>query len=326
VIGRRHALAMLAGFAGVWPALARAQAAVPVLGYLGSGAPDDAADSLPGLHQGLREAGYVEGDNLAIEFRWAEGDYDRLPALAADLIVRRVTVILCGALPATVAAKQATATIPIVFVMGADPVKQGIVESLARPGGNLTGVTQLYGALGGKRLELLRDLMPAAATIAVLSNPSNPNARNHLGDVRAAAHALGKRVEVLDASSPAEVDAAFAAMPKRGIGAALVADDPAFRGWRRQIVALAAQHRVPTVHFGRDFVVEGGLISYGSSTRENMRLAGGYIARILKGARPAELPVLQPVAFELVVNLRAARALGLDVPAVLLERADEVIE
>ena len=321
---RRDTVRLLAA-ACVWPGVAQAQQA-PVLGYLGSGSRSDSEDSMPGLHQGLREAGFVAGRNVEVEYLWADGSYDRLPALAASLVSRRVDVILCGALPAAVAAKQATTEIPIVFIVGADPVKQGLVDSLARPGGNLTGVTQLFGALGGKRLQLLREIVPSAATVAVLSNPRNPNAQNHLDDVRTAARAMGIRTEVLTAAGPAEIDAAFARMVELGAGAALIADDPMFRGRRTQIAGLAARHAMPAIHFNRDFVLAGGLVSYGSSTRENARLAGGYVARILRGAKPAELPVLQPTAFELVINLKTARALGIEVPPLLLTRADEVIE
>jgi putative tryptophan/tyrosine transport system substrate-binding protein len=322
---RRRDLAWLLAVGCAVPSVAWAQPA-PTVGYLGSGAPGDAEDSLPGLYQGLEEAGFVAGRNVDMLHLWGEGNDDRLPALAAELVSRGVAVILCSALPATVAAKQATTTIPIVFVSGADPVRQGIVESLARPGGNLTGVTQLYGALGGKRLELLREIVPGMRTVAVLSNPLNPNARNHLNDVEAAARTMGIGTAVLNADAPAQIDVAFARLAELEVGGALIADDPMFRGRRSQITALAVRHTVLAIHFGRDFVLAGGLLSYGSSARENMRLAGGYVGRILKGAKPAGLPVLQPTSFELVINLKAAKVLGLSVPLALLARADEVIE
>lgn len=283
-------------------------------------------DLLRSFEQGLREAGYVEGRNLALEYRWAEGRYARLPAMAAELVERRVAAIFCAALPAAVAAKQASATIPMVFVMGADPAKQGIVASLARPGGNLTGVTQLFGALGGKRLQLLHEMVPAAATFVLLSNPRNPNAENQLDEVRVAARVMGKRVEVLRAGDAAEIDTAFAGVARLGAGAMLVADDAMFFFQRKQVIALAARHAVPVMHFERSFVTDGGLVSYSPSGRESWRLAAGYLGRILNGAKPGDLPVLQPTAFELVINLKTAKALGVTIAPTLLARADELIE
>jgi putative ABC transport system substrate-binding protein len=300
------------------------QPAAPVIGFLSS--LDAGSDSSGGLRRGLEEAGYAVGRNVLIEMRHAEGDYGSLPSLAADLVARRVAVIIGAGLPAALAARQATSTIPIVFVSGADPVKQGLVASLSRPGGNATGITQLYGALGSKRLELLKELVPAAAVVGVLGNPRNPNIEDHLAEVQAAARVLGRQIRLLSASSPPEIDAAFDTLRESGGRALLVLDDPFFRVSRERIVDLAARHRVPTMHFGGDFVRAGGLVSYSSSGAENMRLAAGYVARILGGERPSDLPVLQPTAFELVINVTAAKAIGIAVPPALLARAEEVIE
>jgi putative ABC transport system substrate-binding protein len=274
----------------------------------------------------LKETGFVEGQNVAIEFRWAEGQYDRLPKFAAEFVRRQVAVILAGSLPSALAAKDKTSTIPIVFVMGADPVKLGVVASLNRPGGNVTGISQYYGALGAKRLELLRELVPSASAVAIISNPKNANAEDHLNDVQAAARAIGQQTDVFRASSENEIDAAFAGLVRRGDGALLVADDPFFSVRRSQIVALAARHGVPTIYYAQYFAAVGGLMSYGSSAGDNYRLAGIYVGRILKGAKPADLPVIQPTRFELVINLKTAKELGLDVPPTLLALADEVIE
>jgi putative ABC transport system substrate-binding protein len=328
---RRAFITFLGGAAAmpslIWPLAARAQQRpTPVIGFLGSTAPDVYAGWVAAFRQGLDEAGFVDGRNVAIEFRWAQGHYDRLPALAAELVSRRVTVILAGSLPSALAAKQATGTIPIVFTMGADPVKLGVVASLNRPGGNVTGVTQYYGALGGKRLELIRELVPSLGVLAVLSNPNNPNAEDHLDDIQAAARTIGQQIDVVRASSEGEIDAAFAGLSQRRDGALLVADDPLFSLRRDQIVALAARHAVPASYYAREFALAGGLMSYGSSGSDNHRQAGLYVGRILKGTKPSELPVLQPTKFELVINLKAAKALGLTVPPTLLALADEAIE
>jgi putative ABC transport system substrate-binding protein len=325
---RREFITLLGGTAVAWPLAAHAQQqpAMPVIGYLGGTSAGTSAPSLAAFRQGLEESGYVEGGNVAIELRWAEGQYDRLPAFAAELVSRQVAVIYAGSLPAALAAKGETSTIPIVFVMGADPVKLGVVVSLNRPGGNVTGISLYYGALGAKRLELLRDLIPPASTIAIISNPTNPNAEDHLSDVQAAGSAIGQQTEVFHASSETQIDTAFSDIVRRKEGGLLVADDPFFDVRRSQIVALASRHVIPTIYYTREFAEVGGLVSYGSSRSDNNRQAGIYVGRILKGAVPADLPVMQPTKFELVINLKTAKALGLTVPPTLITRADEVIE
>jgi putative ABC transport system substrate-binding protein len=327
-VRRREFITLLGGAALAWPLAARAQQpAMPVIGFVGSTALDGFVSAqVAAFRKGLNEAGYIEGQNVAIEFRWAEGQYDRLPTLAAEFVRRQVAVILASSLPTALAAKGETSTIPIVFVMGADPVKLGVVASLNRPGGNVTGISQFYGALGAKRLELLREFVPSAAVIAIISNPKNPNAEDHLNDVQAAARVIGQQVDVFRASSESEIDAAFAGLARRGDGALFVTDDPLFSVRRSQIVALAGRHAVPTIYYAREFAAAGGLISYGSSSGDNFREAGIYVGRILKGAKPSDLPVLQPTRFELVINLKTAKTLGLDVPTKLLALADEVIE
>jgi putative ABC transport system substrate-binding protein len=295
-----------------------------VIGFLHPGTPE-LYESALSFRRGLQEAGYLEGRNVTLDFAWGDGQYDRLDALAAELVNREVTVIFAASLPAALAAKKATSTVPIVFVMGADPVALGLVKSLSRPGGNITGVTQYHGALGGKRLELLRDLVPGAATIAVLSNPQNPNAEPHLRDIADAARALGQPIEIFRAADERTLDEVFPKAKAAG-GALLVVDDPFFRLQRHLLVELAAGHRLPASYFGRDFVAAGGLMAYGSDSEDNTFRAAIYVGRILGGANPAELPVLQPTKFELIINLRTARALDLTVPSRLLARADEVIE
>jgi putative ABC transport system substrate-binding protein len=324
---RREFLGLLGGATVAWSHAAQAQpSGVPVVGYLGSSSLVSSADQLAGFRLGLTEASYVEGRNFAIEYRWSDGHYDRLPTMAAEFVSRPVAVIVASGLPAALAAKGATTTIPILFVMGADPVASGIVSSFNRPGGNVTGVSQFYGALGGKRLELLRELVPAAATVAVLTNPNNPNSKNHLTDVQTVARATGQKITIASARNEAELDAAFASLAREQTGALLVADDPFFTARQRLIVSLADRHRLPAIYYARGFVTNGGLITYGSSTHDNYRLGGIYAGRILKGEKPSDLPVLQPTKFELIVNLKTAKALGLDVPPTLLARADEVIE
>ena len=324
---RRRRFITLLGSTVVLPFVARAQQRMPVIGYLSATAPGGYSTPLiTAFRQGLYEIGFAEDQNVAIEFRWAEGRYDRLPALAAELVNRGVAVILAGSLPSALAAKQATSAIPIVFVMGADPVKLGVVASLNRPGGNITGIYQYFGALGGKRLEFIRELVPSLTVLAVLSNPKNPNADDHLDDIQAAARAIGQQIDVVRASSESEIDAAFARLAQRHDGALLVADDPFFSVRRDQIVALAARYAIPASYYARAFALAGGLMSYGSSSNENNRQAGIYVGRILKGAKPSELPVLQPTKFELVINLKTAKVLGLSVPSSLIATADEVIE
>ena len=324
---RRKFITLVGGAATALPLVARAQqSGMPVIGYLGSSSFATSGDQLVGFRQGLNEASYVEGRNVAIEYRWSDGHYDLLPAMAAELVSRPVAVIVAAGLPSANAAKTATATIPILFVMGADPVTSGIVPSFNRPGGNITGVSQFFGALGGKRLELLHELVPAAPTVAVLTNPNNPNSKDHLIDVQTAARAMGQKIIVVLAHDDAELDAAFASFARERAGALLVADDPLFTARRNQIVSLAAQNRLPAIYYERGFAAGGGLITYGSSARDNYRLGGIYVGRILKGEKPANLPVLQPTKFELVINLKAAKALGLTVPPAVIARADEVIE
>jgi len=319
---------MLIGAAAAWPLAARAQQSgpMPLIGYVSSQSQEYDGPRLAALRQSLSEAGYVEGASVAIEYRWAEGNYDRLAAQAAEFVRRRAAVIFAGSLPAALAAKAATATIPIVFVMGADPVKLGVVASLNQPGGNVTGVTQFYGALGGKRLELIRELVPAASIIAVLTNPKNPNSEDHLADVRAAAQAMGQRILVFPVSAESEIAPAFAGLLSQGADAVLVADDPFFSTRRDQIVAQAAGRARPAIYYTREFAEAGGLISYGSNPVDNYRRAGAYVARILKGAAPADLPIEQPTKFELAINLKTAKTLGLTVPLTLQAAADEVIE
>jgi putative tryptophan/tyrosine transport system substrate-binding protein len=326
---RREFITLLGGgVAAMWPRAARAQQSgpMPLIGYFSSQSREYDGPRLEALRRSLSEAGYVEGANVAIEYRWAEGNYDRLAAQAAEFVRQRAAVIFAGSLPAALAAKAATVTIPIVFVMGADPVKLGVVASLNQPGGNVTGVTQFYGALGGKRLEFIRELVPTASIIAVLTNPRNPNSEDHLSDVRAAAQAMGQRILVFPVSAENEIAPAFTGLVSQGANAVLVADDPFFSTRRAQILAQAASRATPAIYYTREFAEAGGLISYGSNPITNYIQAGAYVARILKGTAPADLPVQQPTKFELVINLKTAKTLGLTVPLTLQAAADEVIE
>ena len=308
------------------PLAARAQQkAMPVIGVLNTGSPGP-SPFMAAFQQGLSEAGYVEGQNLAIEIRWAEGHYDRLPALAADLVGRKVDLIMASSPPSALAAKSATSTIPIVFRSGADPVGDGLVASLARPGGNLTGVSMLLDELTAKRLELLSELVPRAGVIALLMNPNNATAERVIRDVQEAARTKGLQLHVLKASSESEIDTAFATLVQLHPGALVVGADPFLSTGREQLVALASRHAVPAIYAWREFAASGGLISYGPSLTASFRLAGTYAGKVLKGTKPADLPVQQPTTFELVINLKTAKALGLTVPHSMLMLADEVIE
>jgi len=319
---RRDFIALLGGAA--WPLAARAQQpASPVIGFLGNG--EQGADTLAAFRSGLNDAGYVEGHNVAIEYASAHGEYDRLPALAAELVQRRVAVIFATApTNAVYAAKAATSTIPIVFVTGGDPVKLGFVASLNRPGGNVTGVSYFTTELTPKRLELVRELVPGVATIAVLSNPAST--RTDEGDIEAAARSVGQRIVILHASTAGEIDTAFSIMAQQGAGALLVVGESFLTSRRDQIAALAARNLIPAVYNHYLYVVAGGLMSYGDDRLESQRQAGRYIGRILNGEKPADLPVLQPTKFQFVINLKAAKALGLTFPLSFQLRADEVIE
>jgi len=329
-LGRREFIALLsgAGAAAAYPLPLRAQQnSTPTVGFLSSGAPGAFAEMTAAFNKALSDAGYVPGKNVTIEFRWAEGQYDRLPALAADLVRRRVAAIaVAGGAVSAQAAKAATSTIPIVFIMGDDPVKAGLVGSLNRPGGNITGVSLIIAQLMAKRLELLTELVPSASTIAVLVNPANPNAQTDLSDAQSAARSRGRQVFSVSASNPPEIDAAFASAKQRGAGALITGTDIFFTSRREQLVAVAKRHSMPTMFQWREFVVDGGLVSYGTSHTEPYRQAAAYIVRILKGEKPGNLPVTQPTTFELVINLKTANALGLTVSPQMLARADEVIE
>jgi putative ABC transport system substrate-binding protein len=324
---RRKFVAFLGGVLVAWPLAARGQQkAMPVIGVLSTGSPSDSVVSMNAFRQGLSEAGYVEGRNLAFEYRWAEGNYERLPAMAADLIGRKVDLIMASSPPAAQAAKSATSTIPIVFRGGADPVGIGLVDSLAHPGGNLTGVSFVPDELASKRLELLSDLVPHAQVIALLVNPSNVTAERASRDVEDAARKKGLQLHVLKAGSDREIDTAFASLAQLHADALIVAADPFLSGRRERIVPLASRHAIPAIYAWREFASIGGLISYGSSLVAAYRLVGAYAAKVLKGAKPSDLPIEQPTKYELVINLKTAKALGLTVPPSLLARADEVIE
>ena len=325
---RRDFIQAITGSAVVWPLAARAQqSAMPVIGYLYAGSPESSTQRVAAFRKGLNEAGYREGENVAIEFRWANDQTDRLPELAADLIRRRVAVIATpGSTPASLAAKAATTTIPIVFGIGSDPVQEGLVTSLARPGGNVTGVAWQTGELGAKRLALLHELLPKAMRVVLLVNPNNPLTAPIVADVQTAAPSVGVQIEVMTATNNREIDSAFAGLAQKRIDALLVGADALFHGRRIQIALLAVHYGVIAIYSNRDFVEAGGLISYGPDTVNMIRQAGVYAGRILKGERPAELPVQQSSKFELVINAQAASILDLAVPPTLLARADEVIE
>jgi putative tryptophan/tyrosine transport system substrate-binding protein len=327
---RRDFITLLGG-AAAWPLTARAQQpAMPVIGFLSSGSPDLDTDRLAGFRRGLSETGHVESRNVAIEYRWAEGQYDRLPALAADLVRRQVAVIATDSgVPGARAAKAATTTIPIVFNTGVDPVAFGLVASLARPGGNLTGVTSLADEVGPKRLELMHELVPAVTSMALLVNPTNPNAETQSRDMQAAARTLGLQLNVLHATTERDFDAVFAAMAPLRTGALIIGPETYWRSpaRSRQLAALAARLAIPAIYTSRDFVASGGLMSYGAGSQTDpVRLVGVYTGRILKGENPADLPVQQSTNVELIINMKAAKALGLTVPLSLRGRANELIE
>jgi putative ABC transport system substrate-binding protein len=324
---RREFLAFL-GAAVAWPHTARAQKpTLPVIGLLSSRSPSESASLIYAFHQGLNEAGYVEGRNVVIQYRWAEGHYDRLPALAADLVSRQVAVIATtGGTVSALAAKAATATIPIVFISDDDPVKVGLVGSLSRPDGNLTGISQFTSVLEAKRLELLRELMPNARTIAMLVNPNYPDVGTQLSGAQEAARAFGEQLVVLQIASDSDFDPAFTTLLRQQADALLVASDPFFISRRHRLVALTARQAVPAIYHFREYVVAGGLMSYGTRLPDSYRQVGIYAGRILNGAKPADLPIVQSTRFEFVINLKTAKSLGLTIPPTLLARADEVIE
>ena len=326
---RRDFITLIVSASAVWPLAARAQQpALPVIGLLGSASPDLSADRLRPFRQGLSETGYVEGNNVVIEYRWAEGQNDRLPALAADLVRHKVTVIaVLGNTPSTLAAKAATSTIPIVFVVAVDPVEAGLVASLNRPGGNLTGVNTLDVEVGPKRLELLHELVPAVTVVALLVNPTSPNlAESTTKDLQEAARTLGLQLHVLHASTERDFDTVFATLVRLRAGALVIGTDAFFDSRREQLAALAVRYAVPTIYATRGFALAGGLMSYGGSYTDAFHQVGVYTGRILKGEKPAELPVVRSTKVELFINLKTAKALGLTVPLSLLGRADEVIE
>jgi putative ABC transport system substrate-binding protein len=324
---RREFITLLGGTAAAWLLGVRAQqAAMPVIGYLNNGSPESDVPRLTGLRRGLNQTGYIEGRNLVIEYRWTGNQADRLPALATDLVQLRVAVIVSPGLVATLAAKAATTSIPIVFGVGADPVQLGLVASLNRPGGNLTGFSNVSNELGAKGLALLHELVPGTATIGFLENPNNPTFELTTRDVLAAAPVMGLTVQTLKASTDREIDAAFVSLVQSRIGALLVGTDALFNSRIERLIELAAHHAIPTMYTFREFVVAGGLMSYGTSLADMYRQVGSYAGRILKGAKPTDLPVIQTTKHELIINLKTAKALGLQIQDKLLALADEVIE
>jgi putative ABC transport system substrate-binding protein len=326
-IGRREAIAALGGAAVAWPLASRAQQPpMPVIGWLAGATSQGYAPFAAAFRHGLNGTGYVEGQNVVIEYRWAEGQTDQLPALAADLVRRQVAVIAAAGTPSAFAAKAATTTIPVVFSTALDPVEAGLVASLNRPGGNVTGVSNFLSVLAAKQFELLHELVPNPSLIGVLVNPTDILTKYITRDVQAAGRALGQQLHILNASTEGEIDAAFATLAQLRAAATIIGADAFFTSQRNQIVALAARHAIPAMYVQREFTAAGGLISYGSSVLDSYRQIGTYAGRVLQGEKPADLPVVQPTKFELVINLKTAKALGLTVPLIMQMTADEVIE
>jgi putative tryptophan/tyrosine transport system substrate-binding protein len=327
-VRRRDFITLVGGAMVAWPLVARARhPAMPVIGFLSSRSSGEATLDLAGFRKGLAEAGYVEGQNVAIEYRWADNRYERLPAMAADLVSRRVAVIAATGGPVTgLAVKAATSVIPFVFITGVDPVQLGLVASFARPGGNATGVNLFITAVEAKRLGLLHELVPAAGQIAAIVNPKSPELDTQLSDLQTAAHVIGRQLSILRAGDEGEIDVAFATLARTRVQALQVAADPLCVSYRERIVALAARHSVPAIYESRAYVAAGGLMSYGPDLIDMYRQVGVYTGHILKGANPADLPVIQPTALQLVINLKTAKAIGLEIPPMLQARADEVIE
>jgi putative tryptophan/tyrosine transport system substrate-binding protein len=324
---RRELITILGGAATVWPFVTFAQPAAPIIGFLSSRSPADTTTLVAAFRNGLGEAGYIEGKNITVEYRWADGQYDRLPALVADLVQRGVALLVTtGGEPSALAAKAATSTIPIVFTTGGDPVKIGLVESLNRPGGNATGVSLLTTAPESKRLGLLHELVPGAKVVGVLIDPNYQEADAQARELRDAAGSIGQHIYITYAKSETELESAFETLVRERADALLVSADPFFDTRRDRIIAFAAEHRMPAIYQFRQYAVGGGLMSYGVSLPDGYRQVGNYAGQILKGAKPADLPIVQSIKFEFVINLKTAKALGLEVPAMLLARADEVIE
>jgi putative tryptophan/tyrosine transport system substrate-binding protein len=323
---RRDFITLIGGATAAWPLAARAQQAIPRIGWLNAGSREGYGASADLFSQQLKGAGYIEGQNVAIEYRFANNQYERLPELLADLMQRRSAVIVANTTPAARAAKVATSTIPIVFAIAGDPLKLGLVASLRQPGGNLTGVSFLVSELVPKRLEVLREAVPLATLIGFLVNPSNPNTANETREVRAAAESLRQELVIIDASSDTELELAFISLVHRQIGALLVASDPFFNSRREHLIALSSRHSIPTMYSWREFPVVGGLMSYGNSIEDGHRQVAHYVARILRGEKVSDLPVVQSTKVELIINLTSAKALGVTFPHTLLGRADEVIE
>jgi putative ABC transport system substrate-binding protein len=325
---KRRSFITLLGVAATWPIALRAQQpAMPVIGFLHSGTAATFKAQVAAFQQGLKEGSYVVGQNVAIEYRWAEGKFDLLPELAADLVRRKVNVIAAvGGPPSNLAAKNATTTIPVVFNPGADPVKIGLVTNMRQPGGNVTGISFFAEEMGAKALSLLRDLVPGAKAVGLMINPGNPETPRRSADAVAAARTLGMRMEVVHAATPPDLDKAFASLSERRVGALLLGADAFYGGRIQQLVSLAARHKMPAMYYRREFAEAGGLASYGASVMDANRQAGVYVARVLKGEKPGELPVMQAAKFEFVLNLKTARALGIDVPMAFSVAADEIIE